>query len=79
MVEQVIKCPDRTTLMIPERLAGKQVKCPKCRGIFVPQAQPQNVVAALQIKLYDDLDMSTYARPNTKMMPSLRCQESGSC
>jgi TM2 domain-containing membrane protein YozV len=53
--------------MIPHSYAGKNVKCPKCQGVFIPHAKSQNITAALNIKLDDDeLDTSTYAHPHTK-------------
>lgn len=60
-------CPTcGTMLKVPQSLGGKLVKCPKCQGFFVAPPKQQNIASALQINLDDDLDVSTYAKPNTK-------------
>jgi predicted Zn finger-like uncharacterized protein len=60
-------CPGcQTTLAVPESLGGKLVKCQKCQGLFVAPPKQRNVVSALETNLDDDLEVSTYAKPNTK-------------
>jgi hypothetical protein len=56
-------------------MTGKQVRCPKCKGIFVHQAKPQNILSALDIQIDDDLGPD-YEAPIDKNVRRSRQRES---
>lgn len=56
-----VVCPNNHKLNVPESVAGKKVKCPKCSGVFVVPLQTPSVpnsVAAEPDPYLDNLDLS---------------------
>jgi predicted Zn finger-like uncharacterized protein len=71
-----ISCPNcRATLMIPQSMVGKQVRCPKCRCVFAPQAKPRNIRSAPTIQIDDDLGPA-YETPIDRYVRESRQRES---